>query len=64
MADVLSDGNLSFFRTDGKILGFYRTNDKGKIAFMLNRGDAPAVFNIDSGWECVEPWTYKAVRIE
>ncbi len=64
MAEVLSDGNLSFFRIDGKILGFYRTNDKGKVAFMLNRGDTPAVFNIDSGWECVEPWTYKVVRIE
>lgn len=62
-SDVLSTGDISFFRADRGILGFYRSNDKGKIVFMMNRGDVPAVFNMDSGWECVEPWTYKVKRI-
>ena len=56
---ILSDGSMEFFLSENGVIGFYRTSDSGKLAFVINMGSGTATVL----GEEIAPWRYRIIRI-
>ena len=56
---ILSDGSMEFFLSENGVIGFYRTSDSGKLAFVINMGNGTATVL----GEEIAPWRYRIIRI-
>ena len=56
---ILSDGSMEFFLSENGVIGFYRTSDSGKLAFVINMGNGTATVL----GEEIAPWRYRVIRI-
>ena len=58
-SDVLGGGTTEFFLSENGVIGFYRTSESGRLAFVINLGDEPATVL----GEDIDPWRYEVIRI-
>ncbi|MBR5071302.1 MAG: glycoside hydrolase family 13 protein [Oscillospiraceae bacterium] len=58
-SDVLGRGNTEFFLSENGIIGFYRTSESGRLAFVINLSDE----TVTVLGEDIDPWRYEVIRI-
>ena len=58
-SDILSSGSTEFFLSESGAIGFYRTSESGKLAFVINLGEE----TVSVLGRKVAPWRYKVIRL-